>query len=62
MASFPLMTAEIVVSHEDTFPSRTDDYGPRLRGSIPSWADPNWTWRLHLQAQPARLRFRRRSF
>jgi amidase len=53
--SFPLMTAEIVVSHEETFPSRADDYGPRLRGMLE--AGQQMSGAMVAKANLARLRF-----
>jgi amidase len=55
MEGFAMMTSEIVVSHEETFPSRADDYGPRLRGMLES-GQPI-TGAMVVKANLARLRF-----
>jgi amidase len=52
---FAMMTSEIVISHEETFPSRADDYGPRLRAMLDS-GQPI-TGAMVAKANLARLRF-----
>lgn len=53
--AFPLMMAEIVASHQDTFPSRADDYGPSLRGMLESGSEV--TGQMVVRSNLARLRF-----
>lgn len=55
LEAFPLMMAEIVASHEDTFPARADDYGPRLRTMLEGGRQV--TGQMVIKANLARLRF-----
>lgn len=53
--AFNLMMAEMVASHEETFPARADDYGPGLRAMLEGGM--HVTGQMVIKANLARLRF-----